>query len=144
MSNVLHDQVMEWLAFGERGSSSETMAFTFLGRGAPRWSSAPSDPDDLRRCLLLLQAAPEARKHMDKLRSLSKTWERLVDRWDDLEGTFLSETGGTLKPPFGTRCHKTYSLMKEIIGDRRAPGLHIEFPSQVLDSTNTPGGPNRG
>ena len=53
-----------WLALGERGISSEAIALTAL-RVHPIGHDAswPHDPGDLRRCLLLLEEAPETREN---------------------------------------------------------------------------------
>ena len=52
--------IATWLIEGERGLSSEAIARTALsGRPSGFTESWPYDPSDLRRCLLLLEQAPE-------------------------------------------------------------------------------------
>lgn len=77
-----------WLANGERGLSSKTIYSVMTGENIMgNWKyHHPSDPDDFRRCYLLLQAVPEWRPKMDKMRNVSEVWNRLVDNWDKLTG----------------------------------------------------------
>jgi hypothetical protein len=96
-----------WLQNGERGISSETMFEALSGRliGARGWT--PSDPDDFRRCYLLLQAVPEWKSQLDMLRPLSTAWSNLVDNWDKLT-VMLEEQIQTKKP------NGMYQLMKTL------------------------------
>jgi len=71
------------------------------------------DPDDLNRCLLLLEAVPDIRENMDKIAALSVTWEKLISEWDNIEKCFLEEVG--LDWSKGKKATKTYNLMKNII-----------------------------
>lgn len=104
-------KVLEWLANGETGVSSETMAMAACGikRG---WSSHPYDPADFNRCLMLIKAVPEIKYHMDKIAKISATWGKLVDHWDEVEECFINEVG--LDWCNGRRAPKTYNLMKQI------------------------------
>ena len=74
------------MASGERGLSSEAIAITTLGAYATgRTAAWPLDPSDLRRCLLLLEAVPEAREQgVGVLAKRSPQWAALADRWDIL------------------------------------------------------------
>jgi hypothetical protein len=85
----LKAKITGWFCTGEVGASSKAMA-ACIG-GAEGGTSHPFDPDDLRRCVLFLQAVPEARQHMPKVRELSAQWAKLVDNWDELEKTLLEE-----------------------------------------------------
>jgi hypothetical protein len=44
----------------------------------------PADPDDFRRCYLLIKAVPQWKERLVELKSLSETWSKLVDNWDKL------------------------------------------------------------
>lgn len=106
--------IIEWLANGETGMSSRNIAF-YLGFGIiPKREAyfAPSDPSDLCRCLKLLEVAPELRKDLPKMAGLSKHWQRIVDRWEDVEKCFLEEVGHDWSK--GKTAPKTFALMKEI------------------------------
>ena len=91
--------VVNWLAAGERGLSSESIVEYLYGlpildghwrRSAPHY---PLDPADLRRCLLLLAESPETAAQFPRMREASPQWARLVDAWPDLERQFLAEIG---------------------------------------------------
>ncbi len=107
--------IATWLIEGDRGLSSEAIARTALsGRPSGFRESWPYDPSDLRRCLLLLEQAPEA--HENGLLVLAKRcpkWAALVNVWHDLSETLRSEIGVTLPP--GGRAPKTYASMKEAL-----------------------------
>jgi len=78
----------------------------------PNDGSHPYDPSDFNRCLLLLDAVPEIRRHMDKVAEISDAWARLVERWDEVEQCFIDEVGFNWTN--GRRASRTYRLMKEI------------------------------
>jgi hypothetical protein len=50
----------------------------------------PRDPSDFNRCSKLLQAVPQWKTELNKLKPVSETWSKLVDNWDKLE-TMLIE-----------------------------------------------------
>lgn len=101
-------EVLQWMATGEMGSSSLTMAFWLTFKMNYRYSTHPYDPDDLRRCVQLLDAAPVLRHIITRMADLSPQWAALVGRWGDLEQLLREEL------PTG-RAPKTYALMKELI-----------------------------
>ena len=107
--------IATWLIEGERGLSSEAIARTALsGRPSGFRESWPYDASDLRRCLLLLEQAPEAREAgLVVLARRWPEWAALVNVWDDLSETLRSEIGETL-PPEGS-APKTYASMKEAL-----------------------------
>jgi len=106
-------QVARWLARGEIGLSSKCMAMwlTFGEKTAERF--CPADPSDLDRCLKLLAAAPSLRPHLPKMAEISKDWEALIQRWDEVEASHLAEVGlGWTK---AKKAPKTYELMRSIL-----------------------------
>ena len=88
----MRDAIIEWLANGETGLSSETIAFFALGK-TNRRISYPYDPADLNRCIKLLTDAPEAKKALPILANLNPTWKRLVQHWEELQQMFIDEVG---------------------------------------------------
>lgn len=75
-----------WLNNGEHGISSKTM-FKYLCsfyKIAISYESTPSDPDDFKRCYKLLQAVPQWKSELHKMKSVSPVWAKLVDNWDKL------------------------------------------------------------
>lgn len=118
LSHFIH-----WLAFGERGLSSEAIVSQLTGQAVGRigrWGpDHPCDPDDFRRCEILLRAYPLARMVFPALMpSRSEVWARLVERWDQLVDLIESEAPGvfTGHPTPGSKAPKAYALMKEIQG----------------------------
>ncbi|MFG5864575.1 hypothetical protein [Metapseudomonas sp. CR1201] len=113
----IQEKVLHWIATGRVGASSKTMALAACG--LPNEGDYPHDPDDLNRCLLLLEAVPEVRQHFDKIGALGVVWSRLAARWDEIEQSFLDEVG--LNWSKSDNAPKTYRLMREVIGEE--PGV---------------------
>jgi hypothetical protein len=115
------ESALEWLRHGERGISSENI-FSHL-TGVPigdhsTWRWGPSDPADLRRCRLLLEAVPEFKARFAEMATLSPHWAELVDRWDVLCFAMDGEVRR-----LGDRAPQTFETMKLIFEEaRRAPG----------------------
>lgn len=109
----IQEKALHWIATGRVGASSKTMAMTACG--LPSGKDYPLDPDDLNRCLLMLQAVPEVRDHFDKIAALSPRWGRLIERWDEIEASFLEEVG--LNWCKADNAPKTYRLMQDAIGE---------------------------
>jgi hypothetical protein len=107
----LKDKALEWFGTGRVGQSSKAMALAVCD--AKGNQDHPWDPADLNRCLLFLEAVPEARQHMAKVAALSPTWARLVQNWDRLEASFLSEVGRNWSK--ARSAPETYKLMKILI-----------------------------
>lgn len=86
-SNTTHQKAMWWINNGETGMSSKTMWNCFMGnKQFP--VNHPYDPDDFKRCYKLLEAVPEWKNQMHRLKSLSPEWSALVDNWDKLTDMF--------------------------------------------------------
>lgn len=109
----IQTKALRWIATGRVGASSKAMAMTACGLPSER--DYPLDPDDLNRCLLLLQAVPEVRDHFDKIAALSPVWGRLIERWAEIEASFLEEVG--LNWCKADNAPKTYKLIKDAIGE---------------------------
>ena len=77
----IYQQVIDWLWV-----SSETIFSIISGQNIrPNFDyMAPSDPDDFRRCYLLLKAVPEFKEMLYKMKPISHEWDALVDNWDRL------------------------------------------------------------
>lgn len=75
-----------WLEHGERGISSKTIFQTIDGRKILEYHKGchPSDPDDFRRCYLLLKTIPEWKEKLYMMKEVSPVWEKLVENWDRL------------------------------------------------------------
>lgn len=118
----LSREAINWLATGERGISSNAMFQVILGVPAlsSPWDTVPygnpEDPDDFRRCLLLVESVPEVKQYLKDMKYCSKMWSDLIDHWDELCDIFKKEC-----PDWKNRfckevsCEKTYNRMREII-----------------------------
>lgn len=109
----MNDSLIQWLANGERGLSSNAIATKLSGVDC-RWEGygkntypCPSDPSDFNRCMKLLNQVPEFRYRLFEMKEVSETWSKLVDNWDEFEKLYYKEceTG---------RCPELFDRMKEI------------------------------
>lgn len=104
----IEERMDYWLKSGERGVSSETMFERLSGRGLGLgYKCHPLDPNDFRRCYLLLKLIPEWKYNLDRLRDLGFEWAQLVNNWDKLT-EMLEEQLSTKKP------NGMYEFMKEL------------------------------
>ncbi len=90
-SKSITEKMEFWLLYGERGVSSEVIFKTISGKPLDKRNSHPRDPDDFRRCYLLLEAIPEWKPLLYKLSRLSDVWEKLVTNWDKLTEMLLEQ-----------------------------------------------------
>lgn len=107
-SKSIQEKALFWLQHGERGRSSEAMCFHLMGRTGS--NSHPYDPDDFRRCYLLLKAVPEWNgvEYRERMKQLSPEWSNLIYHWDKLTA-MLEEQMVTHKR------NGMYELMQECI-----------------------------
>jgi len=112
---TLSEQAISWLANGERGTSSNTICSHLSGMDCVgKWGgSHPLDPDDFRRCRLLLNQVPEFHARIGELRKISPVWDRLVSNWADLCDMMDSEFPAWREGGRGS-CPKTFKLMQEL------------------------------
>lgn len=101
-----------WIVKGETGSSSKAIWAHMVGVSVDGYAHSPSDPADLNRCLLLLEAVPEWKERMHEMAAHGGEWVGLSARWDELTHNFISEVG--LNWCKGDRAPTTYALMKEV------------------------------
>lgn len=107
LQHGVHDVAM-WLRNGERGLSSNAMCKRIFGVPADAGINTPQDPDDLRSCLLFLDAA-NAHDKVLMMAGVSPEWERLVAAWDQIVTTFWEEMQS------GNAAPKTYALMRQAL-----------------------------
>jgi hypothetical protein len=104
-----------WHLDGEHGISSRAIfdRLTF-GRTTRQWgSNHPADPDDFRRCQLLLRAVPEFRARLSEMAAESPEWARLVERWDDIHALIEADVPGYLDGARGN-ANRAYHLMTSL------------------------------
>lgn len=107
----LNAKVLAWMAGGDTGLSSETIALWISQRLTPaRWGAwTPSDPADLGRCLRLLRSIPELRERFGEMSEASAAWAHMVTYWDEIEQSMIDEVGIDWEK--GRNAPKTYDLM---------------------------------
>lgn len=111
------EPLLRWFANGERGWSSNFMAewLTRIPCTGP-WGNHndhPLDPDDLRRCRLLLAMCPRMEPVFSHMRTASPKWARLVGHWVPLCGLMDAEV-----PQWQARkgtAYATYRYMRMIL-----------------------------
>lgn len=111
--------MVQWLANGQRGLSSNQMFKHLTGIETERDERRreevhfPYDPDDLRRCRLLLERCPELMPALPRMASCSPEWEALVVHWDDLCLTMDREAPNWRNAE--GRAAETYKMMKDLL-----------------------------
>lgn len=112
----LSPEAAAWLAGGERGVSSNTIFEHLTGISAVgKWGGGyPHDPDDFRRCRLLLERVPELVPLLPRMAEVSPVWAALVAGWDILCATMDAESPNW-RAGRGGSAPKTYAMMKKII-----------------------------
>lgn len=83
----------KWMSEGEHGISAKTMYSVLSGNPilSPNRYGFPHDPDDFRRCYLLLKFVPSWRNRIPEMASVSPIWAALAKNWDKL--TEMLEAG---------------------------------------------------
>lgn len=113
---MISENLVQWLANGERGVSSETIVHhvTGLEMGRTFMSAPPLDPGDLARCVKLLERCPElVPGFREKMPKVSGEWARLVEHWDELVSLLDSEVPGWRTGSRGV-ARKTYDMMHDL------------------------------
>lgn len=110
----LSTKIVAWMAGGDTGLSSETIAFWISARKtSDRWGPyTPSDPADLGRCLRLLRAIPELRERFSEMADCSPAWRQMLTYWNEIEQSMVDEVGIDWEK--GRSAPKTYDLMHQI------------------------------
>jgi hypothetical protein len=103
-------EMIDWLACGARGTSSNTMVQFITGvKAAPHGMSHPLDPDDFSRCRRLCEQVSVIRENIDKMKQCSRQWAALVDHWQELCELMDKESPNWRD--YYVSCPATYRLM---------------------------------
>jgi hypothetical protein len=102
----LRERMSWWKERGEHGISSETIYSAFAG-GQPRYMNVPVDPDDFRRCKLLLDLIPEWRADLGKVSARYPWFAPMIAQWDEIERLYNLEVASGQAP-------KCYALMEKL------------------------------
>ncbi|EBI7575638.1 hypothetical protein APP39_002229 [Salmonella enterica subsp. enterica serovar Minnesota] len=109
-------KVLKWQTKGHVGISSATMASIALGLEKSFYHGrfdAPSDPADLRRCMMLVDEIPEIKDSFPLIAKKVKRFSPILREWDSLIALLKLE----LKRP-DKRAQKTYKWIKELLSDQ--------------------------
>ena len=100
----------QWIVTGEVGTSSRTIWAVMMGvAGYGGDFNVPHDPDDFRRCYLLLKEFPVWREQLHFVSEKFKKWIPFVREWDKLTEMFEKALeSGTGKAP------EMFELMQEL------------------------------
>jgi hypothetical protein len=108
----LSNAAIQWLANGERGSSSNALFYGLTGIYAGSKDSYPHDPGDFRRCRLLIEQCPELKPFLHKMKTARPAWSALVEHWEELCAVMDAELPGWRNGQ--GKAEKTYQFMRRI------------------------------
>lgn len=108
ISAPILDRIRWWLDRGERGTSSDTIHSAFCG-GWLRHADAPHDPDDFRRCKLLLDLLPEWRADLAKVVIAYPWLAPMIAQWGEIERLYAAEESRRWKG-----AHDCYALIRQL------------------------------
>ena len=103
--NELRGKILHWLANGETGLSSKTIAFATAGISAARHRH-PNDLYDFNRCLNLRNEIPETEEGLNRLAETCAQCRALRDHWQQLEQTGKYSEFRDLLQEIGARAGK--------------------------------------
>lgn len=103
-------RAQDWPGCGDTGLSSKAIYRHMMGLGGG-FSDYPFDPDDLGRCVRLLDAPWAAgwRERMGEMAARGREWAALVSVWAEIEALYRAEVGTGSAP----RC---YRRMRKVLG----------------------------
>lgn len=114
--------ITQWLANGDRGISSNAIVHHLTGVPCVRYGKPgndhPHDPDDLTRCVKLLERCPELAPRVGEMATRSPEWAALAGQWDELVEMLDFEVPGWRNGRHGT-ASATYKRMRELIDGAR-------------------------
>jgi len=115
------ERAQAWILNGRVGMSAKAIYCHMTGNAdKDRWNH-PHDPDDLNRCLLLLDLIPEWKERMPEMKSRSPAWAGLAANWAEISQTFVDEAG--MDWCKAKSAPKTYALMEQAIGNYEEPSV---------------------
>lgn len=115
--NSIFERATRWIVSDDTGSSSKAIWAHMMcapDSGGDR-SRYPSDPDDLGRCLRLLELIPEWAPRITEMAQYSPGWFGLISSWDEIAAMMAEEVGVNWHK--GTSAPRTYRAMKLAIAD---------------------------
>lgn len=113
--STVEQRATKWLRDGQVGMSSRAIHDHMLGLAPRNGFPYPHDPDDLNRCLLLLDLIPEWKPRMGEMAQHNPQWAALAATWESITEAFLREAG--LDWRYSNHTPETYALMRRALGD---------------------------
>lgn len=120
-SQTMEQRAQNWIVNGRVGQSSKAIWSHMMGIAIKNDGFGvryPLDPDDLNRCLLLLDLLPEWVPRIDEMAQYNKQWAALVADWDQIVDSFLDEVG--LDWSKAKSAPRTYQLMQTALSKAEA------------------------
>lgn len=127
MSESIEARALKWAVGRDTGSSSKALCAHMSGSKPDNDGDYPRDPDDLGRCLRLLELVPEWKPRISEMAVYGTGWAGLVKLWPQIAASMTDEGG--IDWMRGKRAPKTYALMKLAICDgyRNDPNYRCQF-----------------
>lgn len=107
ISGSAHTKALNWYSRAETGQSSLSIYRFFVAKMIYQ-ATIPSDLDDLKRCVRLLEHVPEWKVRMPEM-SVVPGWERLATEFDRLTALFRAEA-----PDLRGPAPKTADLLRHL------------------------------
>lgn len=117
---TVEERANKWIVDGQVGQSSKAIWSHMMGvalKDDGFGARYPHDPDDLNRCLLLLDLIPEWKPRMHEMAAHGIRWAGLAAKWDEIVECFLDEVGLNWCKGHDLRATKTYAMMKFAMGE---------------------------
>ena len=108
-------RALQWAVSRDTGSSSKALCAHMSGGKSEGAADYPHDPDDLGRCLRLLQLVPEWKSRIAEMAVYGAGWAGLVKIWPQIAAAMADEVGIDLSR--ANRAPQTYRLMQLAIAD---------------------------
>ena len=87
MKKNVQEKALKWSLTDETSPSSRAMLLAFIGIELEEYD-VPLSSEDFARCLGLLEAVPEFKAQMSKIKDVSPQWKKLVEHWSELEANY--------------------------------------------------------
>lgn len=104
----MNNNVLAWLAGGDTGLSSRSIVAVMERNPVVHATNGnrveyPRDPDDLGRCIWLLDLEPSYRTRLREMSAYGWQWAVLVEHWNELETLYREEEPSGRAPKCGAR-----------------------------------------
>lgn len=108
-------RIGKWAGDGHTGLSSKCMLAVLSGNDIATLKNKnhPHDGSDISKCFALLDAVPEWKSDIDKMRAVSPQWNALIDNWDLLRSKLHSEVKDFNNPRWTAPL--TYDMIQSIL-----------------------------